>query len=137
MINRKFLIFIMLFFSVNIFSENESIFDNVIESNIDELQEKFDVTIVALNKITAKSKKIVLKEGRSFLFDNLIIKVNKTFKNSTKKEIGALISVFEQNVDSDATFLFQGWIISPKKYVSTINHPIYEILLIDSKASID
>jgi len=137
MINRKFLIFIMLFFSVNIFSENESIFDNVTESNIDELQEKFDVTIVALNKITAKSKKIVLKEGRSFLFDNLIIKVNKTFKNSTKKEIGALISVFEQNVDSDATFLFQGWIISPKKYVSTINHPIYEILLIDSKASID
>jgi hypothetical protein len=127
----------MLFFSVNIFSENESIFDNVTESNIDELQEKFDVTIVALNKITAKSKKIVLKEGRSFLFDNLIIKVNKTFKNSTKKEIGALISVFEQNVDSDATFLFQGWIISPKKYVSTINHPIYEILLIDSKASID
>jgi hypothetical protein len=133
MIYRKTLLFLILFFNYNIIAHDESIFESLKQDEFKE--EDFTKCIpsfIAINKITTKSKKITLIEGASAVFDNLTITVKKAFANN-KKEAGALISILEQKIDSDPVILFQGWILHPKQYLSTMNHPIYEILMIDCK----
>ena len=124
---------ILIYFSFNSFAEEISIFETLKISDNQEKLKNCNVTLVALNKITSKSKKIILKDGMTSLFDNLSISVKESFVNPDKKESGSLISVLEQKLDSDPVLLFQGWIIAPKQFLSTMNHSIYEILMISCK----
>jgi hypothetical protein len=133
MIYRKLLLILFLFFNYKIIAQDESIFESLKKDQFKEEDFiKCTPSFIAINKITTKSKKITLIEDSSAVFDNLTITLKKSFINS-KKESGALISILEQKIDSDPVILFQGWIFHPKQYLSTMNHPIYEILMIDCK----
>ncbi len=132
--NKSFVfIFLILAFAYNGFSEELSIFETLKISDSQEELKSCKTELIALNKITAKSKKVNLSEGMNTTFDNLLITIDKSFTNLSKKESGSLISVLEQKIDSDPVLLFHGWITNPKQYLSTMNHPIYEILMISCK----
>lgn len=89
--------------------------------------------IIALNKITAKSKEITLKIGESQYFGNIEIKIHKCLKSLDPylPNNDILLTVIEQKIDEDQMAIFQGWLISSNISVSTFEHPVYEIFAKD------
>lgn len=85
--------------------------------------------IIALNKITATSKELVLKTGESEYFGNIKITLHKCAKNVNPyvEDNYILLTVTEHKIDEDPILLFQGWLISSSISLSTFEHPIYEI----------
>ena len=89
--------------------------------------------VIALNKITAKSKEISLKIGESQYFGNIEIKIHKCLKSLDQyfPNNNILLTVTEQKIDDDQMVLFQGWLMSSSISVSTFEHPVYEIFAKD------
>lgn len=89
--------------------------------------------LIALNKITAKSKELTLKIGQPQYFGNIEITVHKCLKKLDlyAPDNNILLTVVEKNVDEEATTVFQGWMLSSSIAVSTFEHPVYEILAKD------
>ena len=85
--------------------------------------------VIALNKITATSKELVLKPNEPQYFGNIQIKLHKCIKNLDpyNEDNYMLLTITEHKIDEDAMSIFQGWIISSSISVSTFEHPIYEI----------
>lgn len=85
--------------------------------------------IIALNKITAKSKELTLKIGQPQYFGNIEIIVHKCLKklDPYNPDNDILLTVVERNIDEEASTVFQGWILSSSIAVSTFEHPVYEI----------
>lgn len=89
--------------------------------------------IIAINKITAQSKEMVLKLKESKYFGNIEIKVHKCHKdlNPYAPDSKILLTVIEEKVDEEPTLLFQGWMMSSNISISTFEHPVYEIFAKD------
>lgn len=86
-------------------------------------------TLIALNKITAKSLEITLKKNESIFFGNVEIKLFKCYKNSDLYDSDSfmLISVNESSKYEDQKLIYQGWLSASNLSLSFIEHPIYEI----------
>lgn len=93
--------------------------------------------IVAINKITAKSRQITVELGKSSFFDNIELKLYKCWKSSDPyiKNSQILISVLENKFDEDPRLIFEGWLISSEPALSTFEHPVYEVLAMDCAGS--
>ena len=87
--------------------------------------------IVVLNKQTTLGKVIKLRQGETKIVDNLSLSLIKCYKEASSKNYGALIEIHEHYLDYDPRKLFSGWLIFPDQHVSSLQHSIYEILLID------
>jgi len=85
--------------------------------------------VVALNKITAKSKELSLSLKEPQYFGNIQIKLHKCLKNSDpyNEDNYMLLTITEYKIDEDPIIIFQGWLISSSISISTFEHPIYEI----------
>jgi hypothetical protein len=85
--------------------------------------------IIALNKITAKSKELSLKLNEPQYFGNIQITLHKCIKNLDpyNEDNYLLLTITEHKIDDDSTLIFQGWLISSSVSISTFEHPIYEI----------
>lgn len=93
--------------------------------------------IVAINKITAKSRQITVEIGKSSYFDNIELKLYKCWKSSDPyiQNNQILISVLENKFDEDPKLIFEGWLISLEPALSTFEHPVYEVLAVDCTGS--
>lgn len=89
--------------------------------------------IVAINKITAKSRQVTVELGKSSFFDNIELKLYKCWKSSDPyiQNSQILITVSENKFDEDAKLIFEGWLISSEPALSTFEHPVYEVLAMD------
>ncbi|HJD57337.1 MULTISPECIES: DUF2155 domain-containing protein [Rickettsieae] len=89
--------------------------------------------IIALNKITATSKEMLLKLNEPQYFGNIQIKLHKCIKNLDpyNGDNYMLLTITEHKIDEDPMLIFQGWLISSSISVSTFEHPIYEIFAKD------
>lgn len=90
-------------------------------------------TLIALNKVTAKSEKLTIDLKKPVFFGNIQITVHKCWKSSDlyNKENRILISVEENKIDADPEMIFQGWIFSSSPSISSLLHPVYEIIAVD------
>lgn len=107
---------------------------NSIFSSLDQTTKIIDVctaNIAVLNKQTTIRKVITLKQGETKIVDNLSLSLIKCYLDSDSKSDGVLIEIYENYLDSDPHKLFSGWLIFPDQYLSSLEHSIYEILLID------
>lgn len=86
--------------------------------------------IIILNQITAKSELVDFRLGETQYFGNLSIELQKCVKNTDPLNSSnlMLLSVFDNKPDDDRISVFQGWIDSSNPSVSTVEHPIYEII---------
>jgi hypothetical protein len=86
--------------------------------------------IIILNKITAKSQLVDFKIGEIKFFGNLSVEVDKCIKNTDpiKSSNLMLIHVFDNNPDEDRSLVFAGWVDSANLAVSTVEHPVYEVI---------
>ena len=89
--------------------------------------------IIILNKITAKSELIEFKLGRMRFFGNLSVEVHKCVKNTDPLKASnlMLITVFDNKLDDDKLLVFNGWMDSSNLSISTVEHPVYEIIPMD------
>lgn len=149
----KFIFLVGMFFAFNVYGEEVAIneIDNIIESlqeksnteletpktitNSDnkDLHYKDTAKLIVLNKITAKSRELELKLGEVKFFGNLSIEVHKCIKNASPYDDYSLIliTVFDNKLDDDKLLVFHGWIVSKYPSLSTLEHPVYEVIPID------
>lgn len=89
------------------------------------------VKLLILNKMLAKHEELLLKEGNSTYYNNLEMSLYQSFRSSNNKGTVALIRVVEHKLDEEPEIIFQGWLFSSMPSISTITHPIYEIILLE------
>ena len=89
--------------------------------------------IVALNKITAKSQEFSIKVGGTAYFGNIAILVKKCWSNNDPylPQNKILLNVVEHKVDEDPQNIFSGWMISSNIQASALEHPSYELIVIN------
>lgn len=89
--------------------------------------------LVAINKITARSKQLSIKVGQSAYFGNIEIFVEKCWNNgdvySPSSKI--LVKILESKIDEDSKNIFHGWLISSNIPVSGLQDPSYELIAVD------
>ncbi len=89
--------------------------------------------IIILNKITAKSELVEFKLGEAKSFGNISVELNRCAKNTDplKSSNLMLIKVLDKKFNNDKSVLFNGWMDSSNLSISTLEHPVYEIIPID------
>lgn len=92
--------------------------------------------IVALNKITAKSKEFTVKVGDTVYFGNIAISVKKCWSNNDQyfPQNKILLSIVESKIDDDPQNIFSGWMISSNIQASVMEHPSYEVIALECVA---
>tara|TARA_B100001093_G_scaffold477631_1_gene505088 strand:+ start:1221 stop:1745 length:525 start_codon:yes stop_codon:yes gene_type:complete len=92
------------------------------------------INILGLDKITAKTTKINIKIGESKKFGILEIKAIKCGKLKSKNEPGeaAYIQIKDLSDNlNEKVFVFNGWTFSSSPSLRPIDHPVYDIWLIN------
>ena len=88
-----------------------------------------------LDKITARVSKIEAPVGLTVRFGTLDIVVNRCHKRPTEEtpETTAYIEIQERRLGESAQQLFAGWMFSSSPAVSAIEHPVYDVWVVDCK----
>lgn len=95
------------------------------------IQECDRAQIIAINKITTKHVILNVPVGQAVYFDNAEIRLLKCLKQNDpyNKDDYGLVSVHEKTIDDDPRRIFRGWLIGKSPSISTLEHPVYEIML--------
>ena len=93
--------------------------------------------LIILNKITTKSTEHILKIGEVKFFGNLSIKLHKCVKGTDPYNTNnwMLLTVFDNKVEKEAITVFHGWVLSSNPSLSTLEHPVYEVIPLDCVVS--
>ena len=133
---------------------------NEVSTNIDtqkmeeNLQEKIDetkikdtgdinktntITIQALNKITGKNYEYKIKIGESKEFERLIIAPLYCWTSAPTEvpENKALLKVIENKINKGQEEIFYGWMFSSSPSISTLEHPMYDVKIVNCENIID
>ena len=95
---------------------------------------KMSVNILGLDKITAKTTKINIEIGETKKFGLLEIKAIKCGKTNSQNESGevAYIQIKDLSDNQDEkVFVFNGWTFSSSPSLKPIDHPVYDIWLLN------
>lgn len=86
--------------------------------------------VVVINKITTKSEKVLLKIGDLKYLGNISVEIHKCVKdtNPYKPNNSILLTIFDNKIDDDRIKIFHGWMMSNNLSVSTLEHPVYEVI---------
>jgi hypothetical protein len=89
--------------------------------------------LIILNKITTKSTEHILKIGEVKSFGNLSIKLHKCIKGTDPYNTNnwMLLTIFDNKVEKEALTVFHGWVLSSNPSLSTLEHPVYEVIPLD------
>lgn len=109
--------------------QSREIVTNATES-VDSFEYKPKANIIILNKITAKSELIEFEIGKAQIFGNIVVEVKKCAANNNplKSSNLMLITVFDKKLSDDKALVFAGWIDSSNLSVSTVEHPVYDVI---------
>ena len=99
-------------------------------ASIDQLKSMSRAKIIVLNKITAKSEEAILKIGELKFFGNLSVEVHKCLQNVDPYTPNSLmlLTIYDNKVEEDRLTVFHGWIVSSNPSLSTLEHPVYEVI---------
>ena len=109
------------------------IIDEVKIKDTKEINKANTVTIQALNKITGKSYEYKIKINDSQNFERLIITPLYCWKSSPSEipENKVLLKVVENKINKGQEEIFYGWMFSSSPSISTLEHPIYDIKVVN------
>jgi hypothetical protein len=90
-----------------------------------------------LDKITARVSKFEAPVGASVKFGTLSIRVRDCEKNAPEErpESAAFLEIDETRLGEDRTRLFSGWMFTSSPALSALEHPVYDVNLLDCKAA--
>lgn len=86
--------------------------------------------IVILNKITTKPYTLNIVTGKRYNFSNISYEIHKCAKSTDPYNLSnkMLVSVYDTKEKKDSSLIFRGWMISTNPSISTIEHPVYELI---------
>lgn len=89
--------------------------------------------LIILNKITAKSEILEFKSGEPRFFGNVSVEVGRCAlgQDAIKPSSLIFITVIDHKLESDAQTIFKGWMDSANLSISTLEHPVYDVLPIE------
>lgn len=95
--------------------------------------------IVITNKITTKRQIETFKVGDVKFFGNLSIEINKCINDPNLRDPNnmMLLTIFDNKIDDDKLSVFHGWMISNNLSLSTLEHPVYEVIPIECLAELE
>ena len=93
------------------------------------------VALRGLNKITARVSDINLNIGEIKKFGNLEIELEKCWNSPPEEEPEnkALLKISEQIPGEKKVQIFHGWMFSSSPAVSSLEHPVYDVTVIECK----
>lgn len=114
---------------------NEEKINEIKIKDVNEINKTNTIIIQALNKITAKSYEYEIKIGDSITFERIIIKPLFCWKSSPSKipENKALIKIVEKKLNKKQEEIFYGWMFSSSPSISSLEHPMYDIRVVNCK----
>ena len=95
--------------------------------------------IQILDKITARVKTLKVKVNDSIFFETLNIKIYSCYKNPPEEipEDYVLLRIYDKLAEEENQFVYQGWMISSSPAATPLEHPIYDLWLIECKIDMD
>jgi hypothetical protein len=115
-------------------NENISLNQNLKERKISENLKSSQVILIGLDKITAKSSKLVVSLNESKLFGPLEIKILKCGKvevnNKTDTVAYMQVKDLTKN-ENEQVFIFNGWTFASDPSLTPFDHAIYDIQLLN------
>jgi hypothetical protein len=96
-----------------------------------------DVLLQGLDKVTARVSRIGAQIGQSVRFGTLEIVVRACHKRPPEEppESTAFLEITEQTPGQPAAKLFTGWMFASSPALNPLEHPVYDVWLIDCKAT--
>ena len=93
--------------------------------------------LIILNKITTKSTEHILKIGEVKFFGNLSIELHKCIKATDPYNANnwMLLTIFDNKIKEENLSVFHGWVLSSNPSLSTLEHPVYEVIPLDCLVS--
>lgn len=91
------------------------------------------VKLQSLDKITARTITFEADVGSTLRFGPLYIRVQQCKKSSPieKPESAAFLQLWEVDPGEDAKWVFSGWMFSSSPALSAMDHPIYDVWVLD------
>jgi hypothetical protein len=90
-----------------------------------------------LDKTTARVSEFVAPVGKSVTFGDLSIVVRDCEKNPPEEspENAAFIQIYENRNGDKRARLFSGWMFSSSPALSALEHPVYDITVLDCRGA--
>ena len=93
------------------------------------------VVLQGLNKITARTSLLEVEVGSDISFGTLQIMARQCWRAPADEapDNKSLLEIWEQKPGEEKTRLFNGWMLSSSPAVSALEHPVYDITVIECK----
>jgi hypothetical protein len=90
-----------------------------------------------LDKITARVSRFKVPVGQTVSFGTLSIMVRDCEKSAPEEppENAAFVQIYETQPGEEQRRLFSGWMFSSSPALSALEHPVYDVNLIDCKTA--
>ena len=90
-----------------------------------------------LDKITARVSKFEAQVGAPVQFGTLTIRIRDCEKNPPEEtpESAAFVEIDEMRSGEDSKRLFSGWMFASSPALSALEHPVYDVILLDCRAA--
>ncbi len=91
------------------------------------------VKLQTLDKATARTQTFEARVGSTLKFGPLYIKVQSCQKSSPidQPESAGFVQIWEVTPEEKAEWVFSGWMFASSPALSPMDHPIYDVWLID------
>jgi len=88
-----------------------------------------------LDKITARTKDLTIGIDETVTYGTLEITVRKCLKRPPEEppETLAFLEIREQLQDAEPVTLFMGWMFASSPALNALEHPVYDVWVIDCK----
>ncbi len=102
-------------------------------SHARQLDEYPVVKLRSLDKVTARTMTFEARVGSTVKFGQLYIKVQACRKASPieSPESAAFLQIWEVTLQEKAEWIFSGWMFASSPGLSSMDHPVYDVWVID------
>ena len=120
------------------FEEPSDILEDTTDKNIKEksstnIEKSYQATLIGLDKITAKSSKIVVNFNQSKTYGPLEIKILKCGKVKVNNKIDDVAYMQVKDLtkgENEKVFIFNGWTFASDPSLTPFDHAIYDLQLL-------
>jgi hypothetical protein len=91
------------------------------------------VRLRSLDKITARTMTFDARVGTTIKFGSIYIKIQSCQKPDLQEtpEAASFLQIWEITPDDQSKWIFSGWMFASSPAVSAMDHPIYDVWVID------
>ncbi len=100
------------------------------------MQPRKKAVLQALDKVTARITKLEVGVGKGIRFGSLLITVRTCSKRPPEEppEVTAFLEIIDDKPGEAPENLFSGWMFASSPALSAVEHPVYDVWVIDCVA---